>query len=542
MANGFSCRLLIAVVACALSACGGRDDVSRPTAVNHPPLASFTLSPSSGIAPLVVQVDAAASTDGDGSIARYSWIFGDDSATGVGVALSHTYQVAGDYTITLTVTDNLGTTGSTSRQVAVTNDSSPTIAVVEPLDLSVGLPMVPLDASCTDDRPGCIVEVVVNGQVQMSAPTAIKGNFDLSPWVGYVEMLFRARDSAGQVNMEYRRVYSEDAARLTKVAEVSGEILDADGRRLLFVASGNGEGTGYGLAIYDIASGTTEPIPLPDGKLMGTDIGVINDQAFLTPTGAMILTGVMQEDYPSSFTAHIWKAGKLTQVLFPARHLEVSGAYAAFVSGVTLYRANTATDTIEPVGEGFGSVSADGTAVYSSKGAYQIIRDRLGEQVAITEDSSHWHYGPLTDGDRILYTRASPYVQDQQRALMLFEDGVAIALTPESPEAQSRGSDYQIADGWVAYLDYGSLSTLQTYTRSPLGVITRHTDLDSDTNLERLAGNGEVMLFVFDQRKRCFSRGQGLLPVSSPAGKSYWLNETWYVSIGRAFMAVDTRE
>jgi len=106
-----------------LSACGGGggggDDDSSVPASNAPPAASFTVTPSSGVAPLLVQLDASASTDSDGSIASYAWDFGDSSAAGSGLTTSHVFQANGTYTVTMTVTDDDGATRSTTRQVSV---------------------------------------------------------------------------------------------------------------------------------------------------------------------------------------------------------------------------------------------------------------------------------------------------------------------------------------------------------------------------------------------------------------------------------------
>lgn len=64
--------------------------------------------------------DAAASADRDGTLATYAWDFG-DGATGSGVAPAHAYTWAGDYAVTLTVTDDEGATASASRTVTVTD-------------------------------------------------------------------------------------------------------------------------------------------------------------------------------------------------------------------------------------------------------------------------------------------------------------------------------------------------------------------------------------------------------------------------------------
>ncbi|MBE7163124.1 MAG: PKD domain-containing protein, partial [Williamsia herbipolensis] len=85
------------------------------TPVNAAPAASFTTT----TADLAATFDGTGSTDSDGTVAGWSWAFG-DGTTGSGARVSHTYGVAGTYTATLTVTDDKGATGSTTRSVTVT--------------------------------------------------------------------------------------------------------------------------------------------------------------------------------------------------------------------------------------------------------------------------------------------------------------------------------------------------------------------------------------------------------------------------------------
>jgi PKD repeat protein len=89
---------------------------------NKPPVAAFT--PTSNR--LAASFDASASTDPDGTVESYAWDFG-DGTTGAGRTASHTYDTAGTYTVTLTVTDNRGATTSVSKPVTV---STPTTVVV----------------------------------------------------------------------------------------------------------------------------------------------------------------------------------------------------------------------------------------------------------------------------------------------------------------------------------------------------------------------------------------------------------------------------
>jgi hypothetical protein len=85
---------------------------------NAAPLAAFTVKPESAAAGQVVTFDASASKDPDGQVVDYQWDLG-DGATATGKTTTHSFSLPGSYTVTLTVTDNEGATGSLSRSVLV---------------------------------------------------------------------------------------------------------------------------------------------------------------------------------------------------------------------------------------------------------------------------------------------------------------------------------------------------------------------------------------------------------------------------------------
>ncbi|MFL6238681.1 MAG: PKD domain-containing protein [Actinomycetes bacterium] len=84
---------------------------------NQPPSASFTSS--CGL--LHCSFDGTASSDPDGTIASYAWDFGDGTTDLTNTATpSHSYAAGGNYTVTLTVTDNRGGMATSTQTVTAT--------------------------------------------------------------------------------------------------------------------------------------------------------------------------------------------------------------------------------------------------------------------------------------------------------------------------------------------------------------------------------------------------------------------------------------
>src|SRR6266702_4313967 len=106
-----------------LGATNSRSQNVTVTAANQPPVANFTSSCSA-----LTCNFTSTSSDPDGSIAAYSWNFGDGSPAVTTPNPSHTYGAAGTYTVTLQVTDNQGATNSSSQSVTVTAANQPPIA------------------------------------------------------------------------------------------------------------------------------------------------------------------------------------------------------------------------------------------------------------------------------------------------------------------------------------------------------------------------------------------------------------------------------
>lgn len=100
--------------------------VSGVVVSNQPPVAVASANPTSGTAPLTVNFSSTGSYDPDGTIASYSWNFG-DGGDSTAANPSHNYASAGANMATLTVTDNAGATASASVTVTVTPSTVKTL-------------------------------------------------------------------------------------------------------------------------------------------------------------------------------------------------------------------------------------------------------------------------------------------------------------------------------------------------------------------------------------------------------------------------------
>lgn len=81
------------------------------------PVARFSVNPTKGDVDTLFHFDAGDSSDSDGTIASYSWNFGD--GTGSGKVVDHRFSNSGDDRVVLTVTDNDGLSAAEEKDLFV---------------------------------------------------------------------------------------------------------------------------------------------------------------------------------------------------------------------------------------------------------------------------------------------------------------------------------------------------------------------------------------------------------------------------------------
>ncbi|MES2662256.1 MAG: PKD domain-containing protein [Pseudomonadota bacterium] len=86
--------------------------------INARPVAAFTMTPSSGTAPLMVALNGAGSYDPDGTIAAYTYRV-DGLSIGTTQSLNYTFTNPGTYSVSLDVEDDVGAIRTTSQNITV---------------------------------------------------------------------------------------------------------------------------------------------------------------------------------------------------------------------------------------------------------------------------------------------------------------------------------------------------------------------------------------------------------------------------------------
>ncbi len=126
--HGYSQRGSYTVALTVTNSYGQIATTTRAVTVDNAPTATFT--PSATVADTGAAVGfngASAAAMTGGSIADYSWSFGDGITqdTGTTATAAHTYAAPGTYTVSLTTTDDLGMTATASEQVTIQAPPTP---------------------------------------------------------------------------------------------------------------------------------------------------------------------------------------------------------------------------------------------------------------------------------------------------------------------------------------------------------------------------------------------------------------------------------
>jgi PKD repeat protein len=166
-------------------------EITAPIAPATPlPVASISASPASGRAPLAVTFSGALSS-GSGTL-RYSWDFGDGTSSSLAVPSRKTYNLPGNYTVVLRVTDGGGMSATASTTIQAT--AAPTARTMGVQSIAITGVLV------SPNRPDAYARAIVTVRDNLGAPVPNAKVF--GRWSGIVSSnLVAVTNTSGQASL-----------------------------------------------------------------------------------------------------------------------------------------------------------------------------------------------------------------------------------------------------------------------------------------------------------------------------------------------------
>ncbi len=183
-------------------------DSTATVNVDTPPTAAFTPSASVFVPGTTVSFDAGASSASTGgTISDYAWNFGDGSPVlhTTTPAASHTFSTVGTYTVTLTITDDLGATSALASAQVTADEPTAAFTVSSP-NPAPDSP-VSFDGSASSDPASAIIDYAWNfgdgTAVDAGATPQTTHSFSAA---GTYTVKLTVTDQLGQTNTVTRQV------------------------------------------------------------------------------------------------------------------------------------------------------------------------------------------------------------------------------------------------------------------------------------------------------------------------------------------------
>lgn len=228
---------------------------------NSPPVVDPG-GPYSGVVGVAIEFDGSGTTDADGDLLVYLWVFGDGSETFPSQmpTTSHVYEAAGTYTAFLTVTDGVNFPVMEEFEVVITEDNLNLPPVVDPGDSYSGIAGQPLqlDGSGTVDPDGDPLEFLWDfGDGNQSSTSS-------SPLVSHTYSAAGAYTATLTVSDGVNDPVSEQVAvdiappNTPPVADPGGPYSGTVGEAVEFDGSGSSDADGDTLTfLWDFGDGST---------------------------------------------------------------------------------------------------------------------------------------------------------------------------------------------------------------------------------------------------------------------------------------------
>jgi hypothetical protein len=403
------------------------------------------------------------------------------------------------------------------------------LSVILPIPNMTGNPDIPIEATCPDCatlQAKVGTTVIASGTTSLATSASLAAFADPNSATRLVSLTIVGTSASGQSIQQSVPVYAFNNPNLERVAYGGVRMLDVSGGRALYATARDAQSATH-LVIRNLAAGTETDIAT---LLPFADI----DAGFLTSAGAIwasTLSGTTRvQEYRGVAPLDLGQADRGS--------LQVEGRWAAWSHGSTLVLRDLQSGTNDTVaadlfvnpGAREFDVASNGDVVYINP-ARQVVRVRLGTATPLTSGAAFINAQPRTDGTNVVFTRIDTGCSTEPCS-------ATVRIGPDGTEvlAQKNGIDqYETNNGWVAFRRPGPTGVMQVWTRSPAGVLEQRTNLGTDSSIESLGPDGEVV--VLSAGRRYLNRaGTGdpvrlIMPVAGRYTTSFWRGTTGYVVI-----------
>jgi hypothetical protein len=464
----------------------------------------------------------------------------------------------GSQTLTITATDALGNTGSTT--VSFLHHNPPVIQVVSP-DSAVARPTISLVASCSD-ATGCLQQSTgqpgfevtfskVNGQSVTTNGNTLNQTIDLAAYDGQqVDLTFTATNSDHETTNVTRQVYVDTSTDLVPVATVPGLIFDFDATRILYRKADNSvvirdRQTQADTIVGSASSGSTIA---PFGVLTSAGAGWVSSDPPSAPCGL------------GSASAWYWNGGNATQFAPQPWCQPDSNPLAQFAGDWAL--------PIPPA------------AAVDSPSTFTTINLVTGASVMHSFAVNHGNdlgWAVTSSGDVLLLAAGNPNAtlyRDHGGTITSFDAGgpagglitdgtiVAFGVTVDGGSwldllELSSGMQRLVCASPVAYQVNGSWTACvqnlngvnQVSSVSPSGTSTQLSIYNTNSSIDALGPTGEVMFVNGGDADAGVAAGRYLrmppaLPerINSQLGTAVARCDGWYIKMGGTLFQVSGTE
>jgi len=451
-------------------------------------------------------------------------------------------------TVHYTATDVAGNIARTA--VLVRLDRLPEVTLSAPLDDALAAPSIRTTATCTDDAPGGCESLIISidGSVDVEkvvAQSTVDQEISLAEFDGEVVEL-RAigadalrPDTIPHATSKVRTVYVDASDHLTRVAGGgTGTLIDASATHLLTVDGFRFDGLDTDtLRLVDRGSGQSTVIhAVPREKAR---------QGALFPGGVIFLTGETEE------TLREWRNGTPSVLATEVVSFKAKRPYAIWWTaqdGLIRRELTSGTNVSVPGAANTGNdVAITGEVAFWNSTPYEIFFFDGDMTTQLTNDGggSIANSYPVTDGINVVYRRQALPAAPPDASIRLSDPGGEITLASHVTRGiggLEPGEDYQVNDGWIAFVRPDAAGSLQVWRRSPAGVETQVSAFGSSSRIESMGPSGEIV-FTSDatgtSRRYRAPVGGPPTDIGSALGRSIYIDGQLHVMMGSTLLRVD---